>query len=73
MILSGQERPQIMSCNYLTTDLADALFKGQEKSSKTGLQGCWEVKGTFLGHSAQFPTQASLAGTGCPGPYPVEF
>lgn len=76
MNLSGQQRTgktQIVPCNYLTTDLADAPLKGQKKSTNTGLQNSWEAKGTFWSHPAQFPTQASLAGTGCPGPYPVEF
>lgn len=77
MNLSGQEeragKTQIVPCNYVTTDLADTLFKEKKNSSNTGLQDHWETEGTFGDNLVQFPTQASLAGTGCPGPYPVEF
>lgn len=57
----------------LTIDLADALFKGQKKVQQHRIRESLGVKGTSWSHAAQFPTQASLAGTGCPGPYPVEF
>lgn len=51
MNLSGQARAgktQIVPCNYLTIDLAEALYKGQKKmSSNTGLENRREINGPF--------------------------